>query len=131
MDWRPSNICLRVQSIWFDSRTWLWGRAVVTYFFQIMPSRLVNSGYLGTRCNRRADDINLFPFVGKCPICQLPQSLCSLRSLLIDLDFENKNLFDMIFFFFVKSSYQVDRLVPCNYPCWSFRYSNCVTSTVN
>ena len=40
-----------------------------------IAAHLVNPGYLGAV--HEADDINLFPFVGKRPICQLPQSLLS------------------------------------------------------
>ena len=39
-----------------------------------IASHLVNPGYLGgLLVVHLADDINLFPFVGKRPICQLPR----------------------------------------------------------
>ena len=50
-----------------------------------IAAHLENPGYLGAV--HVADDINLFPFVGKRPICQLPQSLLS-KNPLIDCSLE-------------------------------------------
>ena len=44
-----------------------------------IAAHLVNPGYLGAV--HVADDINLFPFVGKRPICQPPQPLLSNKIL--------------------------------------------------
>ena len=51
----------------------IWFAGILSVLFHGIAAHLVNPGYLGVV--HPPDDINLFPFVRKRPICQLPQSL--------------------------------------------------------